>query len=82
MLLLRFVSDFYNFRNKFVKHSLFFFDIVRSLNTKHSDYTFFLYSLKNKDSLVEPLLYLYKNEEEKCCFWDLTPTFTNLQTNL
>jgi len=36
------------------------FDIVRSLNTKHLGDTFVLYSLKNKDSLIESLLYFYK----------------------
>jgi len=40
------------------------FDIVRSLNTKHLGDTFVLYSLKNKDSLIESLLYFYKNNEE------------------
>jgi len=40
------------------------FDIVRSVNTKHVGDTFVLYSLKNTDSLIESLLYFYKNDEE------------------
>jgi len=35
------------------------FDIVRSLNTKHLDDTFVLYSLKDNDSLIESILYFY-----------------------
>jgi len=36
-----------------------------------------------KDNLIGSLLYFNKNEEEEeCCFWDLTPTFTNTLTNL
>jgi len=36
-----------------------------------------------KDNLIGPLLYFHKNEkEEKCRFWDLSPTFLISQTNL
>jgi len=36
-----------------------------------------------KDNLIRVLLHFYKNEEEeKCRFWDLSPNFTNRQTNL
>jgi len=36
-----------------------------------------------KDSLIGSLLYFYQSEEEeKCQFWDLFPTFINPQINL
>jgi len=52
----------YKSPNKFIKHSLYF-DFVRSLNTKHLDDTFVLYSTCQtiKDYLIGYLLYfLYK----------------------
>jgi len=57
------------------------FYIDRSQNTKRFNDTFVLYSACQtiKDILIGSLLYFNKNEEEeKCHFRDLFPTFTNL----
>jgi len=70
MSLLGFVSDFYKSPNKFVKHPL----LLRL--------SYIVYNKSTKDNLIGSLIYFYKNEEEKCHFRDLFPTFTNPQTNL
>jgi len=45
--------------------------------------SYIVYNKAIKDNLIGSVLYLYKNEEEeKCHFWDLFPTFANPQTNL
>jgi len=64
MSLLGFDSNLYNSPNKFMKHLLLLWHWLFYKDKKHLDDTFVLYYLKNKDSLVEPLLYFYKNDEE------------------
>jgi len=59
MPLLGFVSNFYKSYTSLL-NTHFYFEGVWFVNTKHLDNTFVLYSLKNEDSLIEPLLYFYK----------------------
>jgi len=40
--------------------------------------SYIVYNKSTKDNLIGSVLYFYENEEEeKCHFWDLFPTFTN-----
>jgi len=41
--------------------------------------SYIVYNKSTKDNLIGSLFYFNKSEEEeKCQFWDLFPTFTNL----